>query len=394
MQYSIDTSERSFLFANPHLHHSYFTVLSLSRIGRVVLLCPPLQLEFILRRWRLGNLRLTCPSLTVFLCQAISLITFLCFKASIISEYHYIFVLTALVNLITRRHSGLFWVHYQDYIQLSCASRRHIAMDICELIIESDPTQLNWNSTSLSVLNAQAVIVPTSTVLPVDLDSSKIVLIAPYGGNKVSYLSGHKHSHHFPSGSHQRKSHNTFLIAARSNSFRKGIDILTDAVIQLDKLLPKNSSRKVLICICGNVSEPSSILHLHECQARLTSSRSSITVVARQYSQHSYFSLLSIADLFVMPSRLEGSSPAALEALWAGVPCILSSHCGVHKFKNKSHGLQLESNSSDCLASSMKNVLDSPDLVSKWKSALAADQSIFSWDAYLDAYSSFAGFLP
>jgi glycosyltransferase involved in cell wall biosynthesis len=375
----------SFLFANPHGHHSYFTVAALSRLGSVILLCPPLQLQLSTRRLQAEGLKIVTPTLHVLFCQLLSVLFFLLYKLRLLTERHYLDFLSGLSSSIIKSHSGLVWVHYQDYLQLSPCSRHFVRKDICELIIDSTPHQPNWSTTQLAVANADAVVVPTSSMSSTYLMISKPVVVAPYGGNKAAYTQ-FRHAIPYQSPSEPPKPKTPFTIVARSNSFRKGIDIFLMALdaLSLNPIFCEYPA--IEVCICGLVQEPDALELLTNFKRRLEATRSAIAISAIQYSQSDYSLLLAKADLFVMPSRLEGSSPAALEALWLGIPCVLSKECGVSQFKHGRHGILLESNDSVLLADAILLALHSSPLRADWRSSLAQDRQLFTWQNYFNAY--------
>ena len=385
-------SRIAFFFANPHAHHSYFTVSALSRLGTVILLCPPLQLQLLTRAWKSEELNIICPSSYVFCCQLLSIIVFLLYKLTLCTEDQYLRVLSFLCNSIIQHQGGLVWVHYQDYLQLSQRSRKLIFKDICEVIIASDPSQPNWITTQAAVDNADAIVVPTTSIVPSLSSTTKTFLIAPYGGDKAAYTLFRQVKSCVPASELPRLN-KPFLIVARSNSFRKGIDILLGALNTLFTKSTHCNYPAFQLCICGAVQEPDALELLCEFNRYLRASGRFVPISAVQYSQSEYLALLAKADLFVMPSRLEGSSPAALEALWLGIPCILSKQCGVSVFKHGNHGILLESNNSRLLADAILFALQSSQALSDWRFSLVADRHLFTWHNYFAAYRELTGTL-
>ena len=114
-----------------------------------------------------------------------------------------------------------------------------------------------------------------------------------------------------------------------------------------------------------------------------------ICLKSRQYHSKQYQCLLSSADLFVMPSRLESTSLAALEALWFGVPSILTPHCGVDPFVAHRHGYQLLEHNPAALAQAMYNLCTSSEKREFFRACLAKDRHLFSWNQYMTAYQEF-----
>ena len=362
-------------------------------MGTVILLCPPLQLQLLTRAWKFEELEIICPSPYVFCCQLLSIIIFLLYKLTLCTEDQYLRFLSSLCNSIIQCHGGgLVWVHYQDYLQLSQRSRKLVFKDICELIIDSDPSQPNWITTQSAVDNADAIVVPTPSIVPSLSATSKTVQIASYGGDKAAYTQCRQAKSSVPACELPRL-RQRFLIVARSNSFRKGIDILLGALNTLFTITTHRDFPAFELCICGAVQEPDALDLLSEFNRYLRASGRFVPISAVQYSQSEYLALLAKADLFVMPSRLEGSSPAALEALWLGIPCILSKQCGVSIFKHGHHGILLESNNSRLLADAILFALQSSQALSDWRSSLVCDRHLFTWHNYFTAYRELIGTL-
>jgi glycosyltransferase involved in cell wall biosynthesis len=376
-----------FFFANPHLHHSYFTIAALSRLGTVIFLCPPLQLQLFAHQWSTESLNIYPPTLQILFWKIASVVMYALFKLNLLTEQQYVGLISRMSNFLALSLKSFVFVHYQDYVKLSSRSRNSHAKDICELIINSSKNQANWISTKYAVANADAVVVPSESITTSIQIVGKPCIIAPYGGNKNAYR---KHSHDvFGHLRHKATiATNSFTIVARANSFRKGIDILVNALDGCFDNLSQLGYSAINVLICGAVQETGAIHILKDLQTKLRCSNSIVSISACQYSQSQYSLLLSNADLFVMPSRLEGSSPAALEALWHGVPSILSSHCGLENFKHGRHGILLDSNVSCELEKAIVLALKSTSLRLLWKSYLVQDRELFSWEKYFTAYSA------
>jgi glycosyltransferase involved in cell wall biosynthesis len=376
-----------FFFANPHLHHSYFTIAALSRLGSVIFLCPPLQLQLFAHQWSSETLNIYPPTFQISFCKIASVVFYVLFKLNLLTEQQYVGLISRMSDLLALNLKSFVFVHYQDYVKLSSRPRKSHAKDICELIINSSINQANWISTNCAVANADAIVVPSESITTSIEIVGKPCIIAPYGGNKNAYR---KNSHDvFGHLKHESTIvTDAFTIVARANSFRKGIDIFVNALDGCSDNLPQLRYSAINVLICGAVQETGAIHVLRDLQRKLRSSNSIISISACQYSQSQYSLVLSNADLFVMPSRLEGSSPAALEALWHGVPSILSNHCGLENFKHGRHGILLDSNVSCELEKAILLALKSTSLRLMWKSYLAQDRELFSWEEYFTAYSA------
>ena len=373
-------------FINPHSHHSYFSCLALSRSAPVRILCPPLALQLLDRQWRTDGLQLRAPSLISWPADLLAIAVFLLFKLNLCSETFYIrlFILASWLLLKLERGDQLVY-HYQDYLlpilRRSSARRRFI----CELIIEPIPGEPNYDRSLQAAQQACKVLLPTRE-MQVSLYSAGIqALLAPYGGDKQIYrssslLRGYKILSPLPLPAP------TLRIAARSNSFRKGLDILLYALAELDRRLASNQASfsvpVVEVYVCGAISEPDLLRQFNDLETTLLLS-GRIALSYRQFSPDAYLNLLQNFDLFVMPSRQESASLAALEALYMGAPSLLSKACGIELFLPSAHGLYIEPLTPDLLAEHLFHILQNPEYLGSWSAQLVKDRSLFSWDRYL-----------
>jgi glycosyltransferase involved in cell wall biosynthesis len=95
-------------------------------------------------------------------------------------------------------------------------------------------------------------------------------------------------------------------------------------------------------------------------------------------------SFYAIADLFVLPSRSEGSSNVLLEAMMAGVPIVATSAGGNPEIVlNEQTGLLTPVDDPAALAGAMGRVLGEPTLASRFaEAALSRAVNEFSLDRY------------
>jgi glycosyltransferase involved in cell wall biosynthesis len=215
--------------------------------------------------------------------------------------------------------------------------------------------------------------------------------MAPYGGNKLQYFASPTSVNDSPTLS-SVDVHESLIpppsirIIARSHSFRKGADILFDALLHLDLLLSSSGS---LVCIdvliCGSISEPALKSEFQRLVYRLERS-GRVSIKCKQLSQSSFSHQLAISDLFVMPSRLESTSLAALEALWHGLPSILTPECGVDDFVDARHGILLPDHESLSLANAILGFCLEQEKLICYRNFLIQDRALFSWNRYFKAY--------
>jgi glycosyltransferase involved in cell wall biosynthesis len=175
-------------------------------------------------------------------------------------------------------------------------------------------------------------------------------------------------------------------IIARSHSFRKGADVLFGALPLLDSFLASSGSSALIdVLVCGSISEPSLKSDFHRLVHQL-SSTDRVSIKCKQLSQSSFSHQLAISDLFVMPSRLESTSLAALEALWHGLPSILTPECGVDDFVDARHGILLPDHESLSLENAILGFCLEQEKLICYRNFLIQDRALFSWNRYFKAY--------
>jgi glycosyltransferase involved in cell wall biosynthesis len=151
---------------------------------------------------------------------------------------------------------------------------------------------------------------------------------------------------------------------------------------QLPPMPPIQGAISLRILICGPVVNQAYLREITVLNQNISGLQ--LQIQTGQLSQDSYLDLLQEADLFVMPSRLEGTSPAALEALWMGVPAILSPQCGVDHFRADAHGRLIDPNTPENLAGILADILSHPQHLSDWRHQLEQDRGLYSWDSYFE----------
>jgi len=384
-QYDLHNSNNcplTFLFVNPHIHHSYFTALALSRIGSVEILCPPLLIALVCRRYHTVGLNLKLLTKSSLIVHPISLLIFLLYKARIISDKLYVNSLNILSVMLCKTKTYHYIYTYQDYMNQFLSTVSTSSTTIVEQIINTDPCQDNYLSSLRAFQMADIIICPTNDMLNQPYITTKPSYAVNYGGDKMSYMN-------FPSiiessSPQPRNSINSpdhqYLVTVRANNIRKGLDIFLDAIDEL--FLFRKITPNVCFVIAGHVSDADSIARISQLNLQL-STRSSSFISMGQLDPHKYFLLLNNSDFFIMPSRLEGSGLAALEALWHCVPSLISTECGACVFRNKRHGILLSPNSSSMLASAIYSLLTDSTLLPYYKSCLKQDRINFTWHNYI-----------
>jgi glycosyltransferase involved in cell wall biosynthesis len=382
------------IFVNPYSHHSYFSVLALSRIDNVEVLCPPLILELLLNRWKPNGLRIHNSGFVHGFPKWLAFMSFLARKSGLISDKVYLqcFLFSAKLFLNGSKNHCVY--SYQDYILPLMLNSSASQKFIVEFIIQIPPDQPNCKPSIEAAHIALGTLAPTNIIINELGIYGFNADLAPYGGDKSAYRPKaleNQSMNSFKVFKQQKQpnkqaSCSNFLIVARSNSFRKGLDILLEALEGLNQDFPVSDWACCEVVICGNISDPL----LAERVSTLSKSFKStdkIKIKAGQLEQDSYLNLLEAAKIFLMPSRLEGTSYAALEALWQGVPSILSPACGVEMFRPGFHGELLEPNTSSSLLKILQRCISFPERLEFFRSSLYHDRHFFTWNRYLEAVS-------
>lgn len=374
------------LFLSPHKHHSFFTVLALSSTEEVKILCPALSLSLLLHEWHSSGLRIAKLTYHERFLSLLALALYILFKVKLLSQSTYRRFFQKLANhLIAEITSPSKIVFYQDHFSFSeCIASKHIL--ICELIIDSRPGFSNWIPTLDSGSRASIVALPCTSMQHIPLTLKKPFVLTPYGGNLADYR--HKSNHNLSAflDTADIDSPFTIQILARSNSYRKGFDLLYESLLLFENyLLTTDKSYQIIVRIAGSIQEPKMQRIYRSAQQQFTV-HNKVKLQAQQYSTDEYLSVIRKSDLFIMPSRLEGSSYSALEALYLETPSILSRECGINNFKPNYHGILLDDLTSKSLYCALCEIVQNINILSFWRNQLRKDSSLFTWNPYIRAY--------
>jgi len=384
-------SKSLYIFANPFLNHSYFTTLALTTHTRLLLFCPPLQIQFLLGVWKFTPSISIHTSPLYILYSSIFISIYIFYKIRLFSHSFYITLfIHFLSSYISIIRSPFTLVFYQDYLDQLLPLLPLRSTTICELIIDTAPGSSNYSSTLSSIKYSDYLFIPSKSLIHLVHAFQDKIHLAPYGGDKTDYILYSKPRATFkPSlDSYTDLYTREFLIVARCPTIRKGADIFLRSLVSLNSFLSQClPTVSVKVIIAGHISDQSLSLLYNETKSHLELS-GQIKLQTGQLSQQGYLSTLEASDLFVMPSRLEGSSLAALEALWLGIPSILSPFCGIDFFKNNKHGLLLKDLDECDLAQCIYYFLSTPSRLSVCQNFLAQDRDLFSWQHYLNSYRS------
>ena len=367
------------IFVNPHIHHSLHTLYALSRTSRIAALCPPALIRLCLsgsygHLYKLINYTPLQASLSF-----LSIFLFLLYKSRLINEslYRLLFSEIALRFVHSLPKPTLYF--YQDYLNGILPFLRPDVRLISEIIIHTSPVSQNWDDSQLLFQYAHYVVVPNLNIFhSISPLCTPRLMLAPYGGSpEPQFL-----QRSFQPCNSSTSPSDPIIVIARAPNHRKGLDIVLEALAQLNKSIVQSSiCNNVTVKIAGNIAAGPDLDLYTRYYSHIVDSNW-LAISYRNYTRQAFLRLLRSADLFIMPSRHEGSSTAALEALWSGVPCLLSPACGIDSFVNGDHGFLLNPNTPEVLSEAMSDFLINQKLRQRWTYALRRDQSLFSWTSY------------
>ena len=185
-----------------------------------------------------------------------------------------------------------------------------------------------------------------------------INLIAPAIGNDLVELGIHgPRIAHIPNGVKMSASVQKFdgasvrrLVWVGRLTAQKAIDILLEALANVVAV-----GREFSLEIIG--SGPDMELLLEHCRQLRLEKRVRFTGAL---SEEVIRTKLAEADVFLLPSRYEGMSNAALEAMEAGLPLLLTRCGGIDTYMDESIGWICEPNNVDQLTDALLRMLDTP----------------------------------
>jgi glycosyltransferase involved in cell wall biosynthesis len=381
-------------FINPYRNHSLITLYAISQASRVFMLCPPARLQIWMNRKVKNNLCVAKMSRQQSIIEWACLLLFLLFKIKVIGPDQYTQIFAYLSDIFVEGE-GSTVIYYQDYLHATGYKNGRIAKKICEFIIDVDRGDANWQKSYAAIKAADIVIAPTSSMANfISKYTRQAVVQAKYGGNYCDYIStiGLKSERikKLESNKKASKSSDCLYIVARCNSYRKGVDRMFNAIKSLHEIMQKNVEigqgvQRVHILIAGNIVEKEYVCELGSLINSLNRCKL-IGIEATHLSRYEYIEVLGYADLFIMLSRRESTSLAALEALHKCTPCLLTPECGVEGFIDGRHGRLINQ---DCeLADVLRGIVskDGIDEITRWKEFLKIEQDNYSWSQYINAY--------
>ena len=171
-------------------------------------------------------------------------------------------------------------------------------------------------------------------------------------------------------------SHPLLITVARLTSV-KGVDVLLKALAYLQAFYP---TAQLLI-----VGEGPDRESLGDLSVRLGLDSSVHFTGALPLEQVA--SMLKISDIFVLGSRTEGLPHVVLEAMAGGLPVVATHVGGIPEIvRHGENGLLVQPENPQVLAMAVKQLLDDPAMVTRFKKASILTLQKFSWYNMVNSY--------
>jgi glycosyltransferase involved in cell wall biosynthesis len=115
---------------------------------------------------------------------------------------------------------------------------------------------------------------------------------------------------------------------------------------------------------------------------------SSCLITPGQVATEKIADLLKLSDIYLSPSIVESFGVATLEAMGAGLPCVVTDIAGSRDLVKASYGKIVTSKDSEAMSVAIKYLIDNPDIRKKmsYKAKIEADE--YDWPQIANLYIS------
>ena len=178
---------------------------------------------------------------------------------------------------------------------------------------------------------------------------------------------------------------NEITILARSNTIRKGGHLLAQAL--RDRFLDikdELGNSKLNIHILGELED--AVKKMFD-EFELDSTVVNLTHGTVAHSEVP--KILSRADLFFMPTLSESMSLAAIEAMQASLPLVITDYAGVDCFQHNEMGVRIEDATCDAVVNSLLFALRNREKWDSWGKASREAANDLSWNVYKNKINKF-----
>ncbi len=164
--------------------------------------------------------------------------------------------------------------------------------------------------------------------------------------------------------SHRARGETLQMLCVATLIPRKGHDLLLEA------LAPLTTSRWHLTCVGSLTRSPETVVRLRAQLRRLNLTEH--VTLAGEVDAETLAQLYCAADLFVLPTRLEGYGMAVAEALAHGLPVISTPVGGISELVGTRAGILVAPDEVPALRAALRRVLEEPSLLDLLASGAAS----------------------
>jgi glycosyltransferase involved in cell wall biosynthesis len=170
------------------------------------------------------------------------------------------------------------------------------------------------------------------------------------------------------------------IISIGRNHPRKGFEYGLDAVAKL-----RHRGENIAYLLVGRSMDP--II-----EKAKTLSISDCLITPGQVEGRAIAELLQASDIYLSPSIVESFGIATLEAMSAGLPCVVTDIAGSRDLVSSQHGFLVKPKDSENISKALKHLIENRSVRKRMGSNASLEAAKYDWskvaDQYLDVYYS------
>jgi glycosyltransferase involved in cell wall biosynthesis len=164
------------------------------------------------------------------------------------------------------------------------------------------------------------------------------------------------------------------IISIGRNHPRKGFEYGLDAIARL-----RQSGQKITYLIVGRSMEPiiekAKALSIADC-----------LITPGQVEGHEIAELLQASDIYLSPSIVESFGVATLEAMSAGLPCVVTDTAGSRDLVSSKLGFVVKPKDSENIAKALKYLIENRSVREQMGNSAAIEAAKYDWPTVADQY--------
>jgi glycosyltransferase involved in cell wall biosynthesis len=168
----------------------------------------------------------------------------------------------------------------------------------------------------------------------------------------------------------------TAIISIGRNHPRKGFTYGLEAIAKL-----KKSGHNISFILVGRYMEPiierAKALSISDC-----------IITPGQVNAESVSDLLQSSDIYLSPSIVESFGVATLEAMSAGLPCVVTDIAGSRDIVSSEYGFLVQPKDSDQICSALKYLIHNPTVCKKMGQKASIEAADYDWTNIAQKYLS------